>query len=349
MRDRVTFAGAVFIVATGLTGAAAFLSANNLLFLLLAAMGSLLMVSNFLSRLSLSGLELNVLLPDHLCAKMTAQARIVLRNEKRWIPSFSIHLSGVEEGVFMGALYFPSIGGGSVVEDSMEVLFQRRGLHTEDSFQFTSRFPFSFAERRMRVTIARDVVVYPSIEATPEFEFLTAAIAGEAESRQQGRGNDFYRIRPYETNESARHVDWRATAHTGQLQVREFAREQEPLITLTLDLEARQSDDEWFEQAVACCACIAWRFSGQAARVRLRTQEFDLITPIEGDVYGILRYLALVQRRRRAAELTPLDEDSVQILFTAREAHEAGAGWPASTVYGPHHRPWPTGSATRAD
>ena len=40
---------------------------------------------------------------------------------------------------------------------------------------------------------------------------------------QRGRGHDFYRIRPYETLESARHVDWKATAHTRDLQVREYA------------------------------------------------------------------------------------------------------------------------------
>jgi len=66
VRERVTASGMGFIIATALTGAAAFLSANNLLFLLLAAMGSMLLASNFLSRLGLSGLELDVYLPDHI-------------------------------------------------------------------------------------------------------------------------------------------------------------------------------------------------------------------------------------------------------------------------------------------
>lgn len=347
VRERVTASGMGFIIATALTGAAAFLSANNLLFLLLAAMGSMLLASNFISRLSLSGLELDIFLPDHICARRTVSARVRLRNEKRFIPSFSIHLSGVEQGAFTGRIYFPLIAGGSLVEDSLDVLFHRRGLHTEDTFRFSSRFPFAFAERRMNVTVTRDVVVYPALDPKPGFESLAQAVAGEAEARLQGRGHDFYRIRPYQSMESARHVDWRATAHTGQLQVREFAREQEPSIALSLDLQAGDSDDAWFEEAIECCAYLAWTFSGRGARLRFRTQEIDVITPVEADVYAILKNLALTQRKRRCPKLDPLAEDSVQLLFTARDADALSADWPAAVVFGPRHRALPAGFATR--
>lgn len=338
VRERVTASGMGFIIAVSLTGAAAFLSGNNLLFLLLAAMGSLLLASNFISRLSLSGLELDIQLPDHICARRSVSARIQLRNEKRLIPSFSVLLSGVEDSTFTGQLYFPVIAGGATIEDAIEVYFPRRGLHTEDTFRFSSRFPFAFAERRMNVTVARDVIIYPALDPRPGFESLAYAIAGEAEAQIQGRGHDFYRIRPYQQMESARHVDWRATAHTGQLQVREFAKDQEPSISIAFDLQAGDGDDAWFEEAIECCAYLAWTFSGRGARLRFRTQEFDLVTPVEGDVYAILKHLALARRRRRCAHLDPAGDESVQLLFTARRPGETGEEWPASRVFGPHHR-----------
>ncbi len=347
VRERVTASGMGFIIATALTGAAAFLSANNLLFLLLAAMGSMLLASNFLSRLGLSGLELDVHLPDHICARRTVAARIYLKNEKRYFPSFSIHLSGFDDSAFTGQVYFPVVAGGAIVEDTLDVFFPCRGLHTEDTFRFSSRFPFALAERRMNVTIARDVIVYPALDPKPGFEALAQAVAGEAEARLQGRGHDFYRIRPYQSMESARHVDWRATAHTGQLQVREFARDQEPSVSLALDLEAGAAEDSWLEEAIECCAYLAWTFSGRGARLRLRTQDFDLITPLEGDVYAILEHLALVQRRRRCQRLDPLAEDSVQLLFTARDAPSIGDQWPAAFVFGPGHRALPTDAPIR--
>jgi uncharacterized protein (DUF58 family) len=347
VRERVTASGMGFIIATSLTGAGAFLSGNNLLFLLLAAMASLLLASNFLSRLSLSGLELDIQLPDHICARRAISARIQLKNEKRFIPSFSVLLSGIDNSTFSGRIYFPAIAGGSTVDDTIDVNFPRRGLHTEDTFRFSSRFPFAFAERRMNVTVARDVIVYPALDPKPGFEALAHAVAGEAEALIQGRGHDFYRIRPYQQMESARHVDWRATAHTGQLQVREFARDQEPSISLALDLQADETDEAWFEETIECCAYLAWTFSGRGARLRFRTQEFDVSTPLEGDVYAILKNLALVQPRRGCSRLDPVEDDAVQLLFTARPTAAIGELWPAGFVFGPNYRPLPHESSIR--
>src|SRR5580698_10919402 len=94
VRYRVMPAGVLFMLALGLTGAGAFLSGNNLLFLVFAAMMALLLVSGFISRLVLSGLELELLLPENVSARMPTAARVRIRNLKRLTPSFSIELSG---------------------------------------------------------------------------------------------------------------------------------------------------------------------------------------------------------------------------------------------------------------
>src|SRR5579864_8501176 len=94
---RVTRAGLVFTGTLLVIALAAFLSANNLLFLILAAMLSTLLVSNFVSRLALAGLELDLMLPEHISAKRRVRAGIRLKNMKRWVPSFSIHLAGAAE------------------------------------------------------------------------------------------------------------------------------------------------------------------------------------------------------------------------------------------------------------
>jgi uncharacterized protein (DUF58 family) len=93
MRKQVTRLGLLFTMSCLLVALAAFASANNLLFLILAAMIATLMVSEFISRLSLAGLELDFLLPEHLCAGRKFTGRIVIRNAKVWMPSFSIHVA----------------------------------------------------------------------------------------------------------------------------------------------------------------------------------------------------------------------------------------------------------------
>lgn len=337
VRERVTSTGLVFLVAVALTGFAAFASANNLLFLLLAAMLATLLVNGFVSRIGIAGLELDIQLPDHICARRAVAARMVLRNAKRWMPSFSIRLVGVEDSVFTTELYFPVVPGGAALETVVDVRFARRGIHRQDSFLFSSRFPFGFAERRARVIMKREVLVYPALDPQPGFDQLAVDITGDAESQFRGRGHDFYRIRPYEAFESARHVDWRATAHTGDMQVREFTREEEHLITLFLDLEVPREQEEWFERAVECCAFLAWRCAQNGARIRFRTQDFECLLPIEGDVYVILKYLALVECRHRAAPLGSLEEESAAIVFSASAQRLEDGGWADARLLDPQH------------
>ena len=348
VRERVTLIGAVYVFVLLLTGLAAFASANNLLFLIFAAMLATFMVSGLINRLGIAGLELDVRLPEHISARRPTPARMLLRNVKRGVPSFSIQVVGVEGSVFTTAVYFPLVPGGAELETTIEVVFQRRGSHAGDSFQFSSRFPFGFTERRIRVRMNREVVVYPCLDAQPGFDQLLAGIAGEAESSLQGRGHDLYRIRPYEPNESARHVDWRATAHTGALQVREFARDQDPLIAIFLDLQAGLDQRPWFECAVEACAFLAWQMTARGARIHFRTQDWEILTPLEGDVYAILRYLALVEARGRAISLQHDLDPAAAIVFTAQPGRLEALAWSSARILHPGCFPVPVGRAKSA-
>src|SRR5579875_2181883 len=81
LRQQVTRAGLAFAVSLVVIALAAFLSANNLLFLILAAMLSTLLVSGFISRLSIAGLELDLVLPEHICARRKIRAGMAAKLE----------------------------------------------------------------------------------------------------------------------------------------------------------------------------------------------------------------------------------------------------------------------------
>src|SRR5689334_8116082 len=98
------------MLATVLVGTGAVVSANNLLFLILATMLSTLLVSGFVSRLCLAGLELDFLVPEHVTAKTDIGGRLYVRNLKTWMPSFSIHVAGIPNRnapVVARRIYFP--------------------------------------------------------------------------------------------------------------------------------------------------------------------------------------------------------------------------------------------------
>ena len=345
---RITRGGLLFCFAVILVAVAAGVSANNLLFLILATMFSTLMVSGFISRLCLAGLELDLLLPEHISAGRAARAKLYVRNLKHWMPSFSIRLVGVPErppvnlagtgehpAILTAPIYFPVIPGGAVLEESVNVCFMRRGAHRQNSFVFTTRFPFGFLDKSARVTLRREVVVYPSIEPQPGFAELLTAIVGEIETHVVGLGRDFYRIRPYEAFESARHLDWKASAHTGDLQVREFAREQEPAVEIFLDRDVPHELEDWFEHAIECCAFLTWSLWQMGASIRFRSQQFDIRVPEEGDVYAILKYLALVFPQAGKPEEAPADSGSFQIVLTASPLRFRDLGWAPAHLLAP--------------
>jgi uncharacterized protein (DUF58 family) len=339
LRYHVTRGGLLFTLAVLVVGAGALMSANNLLFLILAMMLSTMLVSGFISRLCLAGLELDFLVPEHVSAGRTVPAKLYVRNLKFWMPSFSIHIVGTARAeapaILTSAVYFPIIPGGAVLDETVNVCFAKRGAYRQNSFAFSTKFPFGFLEKTARVTLRREVLVYPSIDPHPGFEELLVAITGELETHYRGRGNDFYRIRPYEAFESARYVDWKATAHTGDLQVREFTREQEQAVEVFLDRNVPEGQEPWFETAIDCCAFLAWRLAERGAGIRFRTQGYEVRLPEEGDVYTILKYLALANSVSGRPAEPPVDDTSFQIVFSADPHRFEELGWTPARLLGP--------------
>lgn len=340
IRYRITRAGVIFFLALLMVAGAAALSANNLLFLIAAAMLATLLVSGFVSRLSLAGLQVELLLPEHICARRATPARIHLQNLKWFMPSVSIQISGApvegQESILSTPIYYPLLPGRTLVKEDAEVLFTRRGEHQQNLFVFTTRFPFGFLEKNINVTLKRDTLVYPAIEPRPEWAPLVASIYGELESQAPGGEQDFYRIRPYVLSESARHLDWKSTAHTGELQVREFARDERQVLEIILDRRIGEGQEHWLEDTIECAAFLVWEFRGTP--LIFRSQRYCVRVPEEDDIYGILKFLALATAQAGTIAERLDDEPTIQVILSA--ARSAGAATPElvrSADIGPNH------------
>jgi uncharacterized protein (DUF58 family) len=338
IRYKITRGGALFTLALLIVAWGAIVSANNLLFLIVAAMLSTLLVSGLVSRLGLAALELDFELPKHVSAGRDVPGRIAVKNHKWMMPSFSIRVEAVHDPTsptLISGVYFPLIAAGAIVEEGVVARFPRRGAYRSNGFAFSTSFPFGFLEKSARVTLSREMVIYPSIDPQPGFDELLAGIAGEIETHYRGLGKDFYRIRPYQAFESARHVDWKASARVGELQVREFAREQEQTVEVFLDRDIPRELDAWFEHAVDCCAFLVWRLWRMGASVHFRSNGYEFRQPEDGDIYTILKYLALVYPRAAMAPEAPLNENSYKIVFSPSARRFREAGWMHARILGP--------------
>ncbi|MCA2962654.1 MAG: DUF58 domain-containing protein [Acidobacteriaceae bacterium] len=328
---RITRAGLWFTITILLTGIGAFLSANNLIFLILSALLATLVVSGNLNRLTLAGLEVEFEPPEHLFAKEDASGRFLIRNTKSWFPSFALRLTSANENGLRTAVFIPLIAPGEIVAFHADVCFARRGRYRENGFAFSSRFPFGFAERRARVTLLAEVLVYPELRDHHLIHPLFADVLAEAEARRQGRGAEFHQLRPYRYEDDARHIDWRATARHGEMHLREYAIEQQEDVELWLDLGGWQRQP--FEDAISALATQSLDLHRRGIGLRFRSQDCDLTIPVQNTVYGLLQYLALAEPEPLARPFPPASvPPAVPLLLYAATRDRAPAALSSRTL-----------------
>jgi uncharacterized protein (DUF58 family) len=132
------------------------------------------------------------------------------------------------------------------------------------------------------------------------------------ESFYKGRGHDLYAIRDYQEGDSARHVDWKATAKAQAVKVREFTREDERRLLLVFDAllpRAESSLEAKFEKAVTFCACLAWHFYEIDAQMQFLTDGFETpMAPSQEIIYPVLEALALIEPTTGVSTHTLLSE-----------------------------------------
>jgi uncharacterized protein (DUF58 family) len=210
---------------------------------------------------------------------------------------------GSTPGIFDGSAYFPYVAPQTELSADLELRFQRRGRFAENSFGLATRFPFAFLTKTRRVPLTRTVLVYPRVEPTDQFLDILPMITGEVEAFVRGRGYDLYRIREYMPEDTARHVDWKATAKSGSLKVREFSREDERKVRLVFDNPAPGVlASDAYERAVALAASLAWHFANEDADLSFAAQGYQG----ERDIYKFLSYLALLEPQPQASIIDTL-------------------------------------------
>lgn len=368
----VTRVGIIYMVGVVLIAIAALNTGNNLLYIIVATLLGAILISGVASAVVLRALELDVRLPEHVFAGQPVAAKALIRNPRRWLPSFSVSLVPIRQktgrhwrwvpstfsfplqrppekqwisipdrrlrrvedepaapGIFAGAAYFPYLPAGNQLSAELALHFEKRGRYQEKSFGLATRFPFAFLTKTRHISLPREIIVYPSVEPPDEFFEVLPLISGEFESYTRGRGNDLYRIREYLPEDSARHVDWKATAKSGSLKVREFAREDERRLRIVFDNPSDGTlSEKAYENAVRLAASLGWHFANQNTQLSFLSQDY------KGgqQIYEFLTYLAEVKPGGPASLLEdlPISGDYNIILTTQSRGTIPTSLWASS-------------------
>jgi uncharacterized protein (DUF58 family) len=311
---RITLEGWIYLGGIILVALAALNTGNNLLFLILASLIAIFLLSGILSSITLSGIAMRLVLPEHIFAGQPVRTMVELENEKLTLPSFSLRVEAARtkqaaqsSAILETPVYFPYLPKHDRVQQTIPVTFPRRGVYCQEAFRVVTRFPFGFLRKARQLNLKTQALVYPSVEPTAEYLEILPGLQGALESLTKGRGQDLYALREYLPTDSARHVHWKASARSGSLMVREFTREDDCRILLVLDphLSAEESAslkpgssamNERFERAVTICASLAWHFYENNSLLQFRSAGVETaLAPADELIFAILEHLAIAQ------------------------------------------------------
>ncbi|PQJ28228.1 hypothetical protein BSZ32_06730 [Rubritalea profundi] len=156
--------------------------------------------------------------------------KVVLRNQRNFLDSIGLKV----EIKLARNLHFSAVApwvaaGGDVLLD-LAIMSRQRACVMEADYRIESNFPFGLFHRELKGTqaMAPPILIYPKKIVPRELMMQGALIASELDrsSRFSGEFGDLRGLRPWQSGDSAKHIDWPASAKSlargHELRVREF-------------------------------------------------------------------------------------------------------------------------------
>ena len=314
---RITSEGIQFLLFTLAIGIAAINTGNNLFYLLLAMMLSLILISGIVAEHSLRRLEFHRHLPDHLMVNEPADATLVVKNGKSRFPSFSLRLFDISDGREPDRdLEIRQLLPGASRLLSYSLVASRRGRLQLDGIRVGTEFPFGLFMKRAFYPLGDTVIVCPELKPINERLLQSLLTAGAEQSvHRWGHGNDLYNLRLYRAGDDSRKIHWPTTARTSQLTVRETEAEDQRRAVVYVPTVAPVSHDALFEQALSIAASIIQLLAQRGYLLQLAVGSSRSVFG-QGDLHflELLRMLALCERRSPHVESIPSGIQPVEPL-----------------------------------
>jgi uncharacterized protein (DUF58 family) len=177
--------------------------------------------------------------------------------------------------------------------------------------------PFGFAQREQEFGERRTVTVVPEVVPLAPLSSNIGAAGGTAHtsSSRLGQGSDNLSPRRYVSGDSMRRIHWRATAHRGDLMVRQEEQESSPDAVVVLDRTARRwaragtVPDPAFESAISLCASAALHLAQEGYSVDVLDSTGTVLGTLRGhedDRDNLLVTLAMISPQGEGRDIAAL-------------------------------------------
>lgn len=221
IRVRFTRTGILAVALLLASGIVAVNAGNNLLYLVVAGLLSLLSLSGILAYGNLRRLTVRVRPPEEIYAGRPVTVPLEIKNRRRRLPAYLLTATG--DGGEETIVEIPPQMGAAV---SLTAIFSQRGRHPFPLREITSEFPFGLIRRGGTFRPAGTCLVYPHPLPVAWEMLERAEREGELISRQEpGVGGDWRGLRDYTPGDSLSRVQWKNWLRLRRLQTKEFEAE----------------------------------------------------------------------------------------------------------------------------
>jgi uncharacterized protein (DUF58 family) len=307
---KFTREGKYFLGITLGVGFAAINTGNNLLYLLLGMLLSLIVLSGVMSELSLRDLTVIRRLPTRAQVGRAHLVEIEVFNRKKRIPSYAIEVEDLRAGQPADKrCFFLKISPNSAQVAAYRRSPQRRGRDRHIGFRIATRFPFGLFEKSREVACEGELVIYPAVDPIRLRTEEGGRKPGGAGFWGRGSGDDVFGLRPMREGDDPRDIYWRKSTRIDQLVLRERARETRPDVELHLEVRRPpEAGDDWapqFERRIRDVASKAVAHLKRGDGVSILTSAGERVRADRSvGADRLLRFLALVEPAGASADAT---------------------------------------------
>ncbi len=292
-------------------------SGNNLLYLVLGMLLSLIVVSGILSELSLRGVRVRRRFKAALHAGRETFLTIEVTNTKPRLSSFSIEVEEIfdeEDLATQRPAYALLLGPGETQQVALRLRVRKRGLHTSRGLRIATRYPFSFFRKSREVPDDLEYVVYPDVHAVAAPHLGSFAEGAVESQRRVGRGGEYHGLREHRYDDDPRDIHWKSSARIGRLVTREYERPADRRVWLLVPNAAEDDEKPTLaavEMGISEAASLAAHYTAIGWAVGVRTIDGE-VEPGGGpaQLLTLLHHLAVVpvHTGRAAGALDPIDK-----------------------------------------
>jgi len=247
-RLKVTREGKYFIFITFGVGVAAVNTGNNLLYLLLGMLLSLIIVSGVLSELSLRHLTVMRRLPPRAQVGRPHLVEIEVYNHKQRVPSYAIEVEDLRAGQPADKrCFFLKISPRSAQVAAYRRTPARRGRDTHVGFRVATRFPFGLFEKSREVTADDELIIYPAVDPVRLPQTDSGERTGGESALGRGNGDEIHGLRLMREGDDPRDIYWRKSTLPDQRVLRERATETRRDVAFAIDSShpGDAPDEDW--------------------------------------------------------------------------------------------------------